>query len=217
MDLGLSLATGYPLGFAPTKLSFNPQLSTDGKMSIFPELDMLSVRPDPRLLHIWADMRTLATTANEHQGSQSTVVTRMFSKFFETVPPRLLGVTYGPISEPELLRLSMLIICKALLTPIPGFGRLLKALAQDLQLNIVALSHDSPLGLRPLLLWSAFLASIFIFEDMDVGWLRSVVSDTLNSLRIYDWQSARAILKQFIWFDEVFDSGAEQLFYKWMT
>jgi hypothetical protein len=236
IDIGLAMGLGHRLRFArDADLSWSPQITHPHnhphKPARFPELAAaiaLHSRPDPRLLHVWADLRNFSAMVNDAAARGDKVPIETASQVATSVPYRLLRLKGDERQESlhELLRLCLLSYAKMLLIKLPGIGRQMTVLVEGLKGALVAwcgvlqrwgvgdgggVSGD-PAGVYKLLLWGAFVASVAIFEDFDEEWLNDILLRTVVALGLQDWPETRAVLKDFLWIDIVFDQPAERLF-----
>ncbi len=231
------MGLGHDLRFASEEdISWSPQIARGRSATRFDELNAtisLHARPDPRLLNVWADLREFSGLVNEAAAKRARLPMEIASRLATSVPYRLLRLTVdegqkfthtGPVSLHELLRLCMLAYSKMLLVKLPGVGKKMTVLAKglkdsltawhcDLQLRTVrdGVSRDL-LGARSLLLWGTFVASVSIFEDFDEDWLDEILVQTVWVLGLQGWGEVRAMLKDFLWIDLVFDQPGERLF-----
>jgi hypothetical protein len=145
-------------------LSWSPQIAQSRDATRFPELDptfQMYVRPDPRLLNVWADLRAFSKLVNDATARRSKVSAEIAMRLATSVPHRLerLGreaearvstahqyrhvpVTsvHDSLSLHELLRLCMLAYAKMLLMKLPGIGRKMTFLADGLR-NVLTAWH----------------------------------------------------------------------------
>ena len=205
------MGTGSKIRLVPSAVSWNPQLAHDRSATVFPELSMVLPRPDPRLLHIWADLREFSRVANDATNSGATISAVVFSRLSTSVPNRLVNLTFDPTSLPELLRLCMLSYAKSLLIRLPGLGKKMTFLSERLEMALRAQLSMAKPEQSMLLLWALFITTLSIFEGLDAGWLRTGLAQTLSSLSLRTWAEIRGVVKGFLWMDRLHDHPAEQL------
>jgi len=120
----------------------------------FPELKVITTTPsgtplDPRLLHVWADLREFSRIANGVTTPTTTTTTKtkttatrmpinVFSKVGSSIPYRLVQLEFPPASLEEVLRLSMLAYAKTLVMRLKGFMTRLGFLANKVKPAIQA-------------------------------------------------------------------------------
>ena len=234
------MGLGQPLRFSRDEdISWSPQIATGRPAARFTELSAalaLHSRPDPRLLNVWADLREFSARVNDTVARGAKVPMDIASRLATSVPHRLLRlrVDEGLVGEGaacggllhELLRLCMLAYAKTLLIKLPGIGRKMVVLVEGLRGSLTAWHCDLRLravgggvsgedvleGARRLLLCAVFVASVAIFEESDEDWLHDILVQTVMELGLRAWGEARAVLKEFLWIDIVFDRPGERLF-----
>jgi hypothetical protein len=229
--MGLDQKLRFPQDDA---ISWSPQLARGRAATRFPELAGAFAshpRPDPRLLHVWADLREFSRLVNDAATRGTKVSVETATEMARSVPYRLLRLkpdrAHGLLHE--LLRLCMLAYVRMLLVKMRGIGRKMTALADgltstlsawrdSLQLphawpGVLPLSGDAAGGCK-LLLWGSIVAGVSIFEDPDPDeqWLAWMIREMVSVLGLQTWADTRDVLKEFLWIDAVFDGPGEQLF-----
>ncbi|KAK5659922.1 hypothetical protein OQA88_13386 [Cercophora sp. LCS_1] len=214
IDLGLAMGTGSPTRFAHD-LSWSPQIAIGKAASHMPELDIITPRPDPRLLNIWVDLRELSRMANEAKLTRVTMPMEIFSRVSTSIPYRLVHLKFSPMSITELLRFCMMAYTKSLLVRIKGLAKRMFYMAEGLDMSL-QLHTPATADSAEFLLWALFIATISIFEDLERPWLRRRLLETLSTLGLRTWPETRDVLKKFLWVDPLHDDAAKMLFYQLM-
>lgn len=206
----------------------------------FPELRGITVPPhpplDPRLLHVWADLREFSRIANEvtTNTTTTTTATRMpiniFSKVGSSVPYRLVHFQFQPTSPEEVLRLSMLAYAKTLVMRLKGFLTRLDFLANKvkpaLQAQLAARlavrtrdGNEDEQNADRFVLWALFIVAVSLCEDNidddndDMQkWFRACLVQILATLPLRTWTDVKATLKKFLWVDLLHDCPARVVF-----
>lgn len=176
---------------------------------------MLQCRPDPRLLNVWADLRDLSNAANRAAGTGAKIPARYFSRLNTSVPYRLIRLDYNPTSLEEVLRSCMLGYMKILVVKIHGIGKKMVFLAARIKTALLAQQVPPSVEHARLLFWALIVSRLSVFEDFDHDWLRACLVETCCVLGLKTWDEARAILKEHLWIDTVFDQPASQVFEEW--
>ncbi|EAQ91790.1 predicted protein [Chaetomium globosum CBS 148.51] len=160
IDIGLAMGLGHDLRFTrEDELSWSPQIALGPGRSArqFPELDAAvppHMRPDPRLLNVWADLREFSRLVNEAAAGRTKIPIEVMFRLRTSVPHRLLrlrlegglgchpgsgvpGEGGGEVPRDavfvhELLRLSMMAFAKMLLIKLHRIGRSMVVLVQGL-------------------------------------------------------------------------------------
>ncbi|EAW17781.1 uncharacterized protein NFIA_077140 [Aspergillus fischeri NRRL 181] len=210
IDLYLAAGTGSKLRFVED-ISWGPHLAHGRLATRFPELKMVSPRPDTRLLNVWADIREFSTLANKATTTGVKLAVTSFLQFSRSAPYRLLSLQCAHPFH-ELLRLSMLAFLKPLLIQIPGIGRQMTYLAEKLKASLLEQTSPPLVEQASLLLWSLFVTCLSIFEEQDQEWLRALVVQTVHTLGLRTWADTRAVLKSFLWVDLMLDQAGERVF-----
>lgn len=192
--------------------SWDPQVAHGVDASRLPELSMLNPQPDPRLLNVWADLRVFTKAANDATATGVKLPQDFFIKVGSSVPSRLLALQFAPTSLPELLRLCMLASMKSILIQIDGLGPRLRHLADGLRDALAAQQFPPEPEFAKLMLWALFVSTVAIFESCDQDWLRFAVAQIVASLGCSTWVDTRAILKEFLWIDMVYEKPGKKLF-----
>ncbi|KAH7161360.1 hypothetical protein EDB81DRAFT_784556 [Dactylonectria macrodidyma] len=216
IDFGLAMSTGCGLKFPQENISWSPQVAQGVLATKLPELSMIDPRPDPRLLHIWADLRVFSRAANEASVTGVKMSGAFFSRLNTSVPSRLIALRFDPASVPELLRLCMLAYMKSLLIQIDGLGPRMTHLVDGLTTALQAQQIPPAPEQARLLLWTLFIAKLSIFEDSDQDWLQEAMVQTVVSLDLRTWQQTRVVLKSFLWVDLVYNQPGKRLFDQWL-
>lgn len=248
------MGLGHDLRFTrEDELSWSPQIALGPGRSArqFPELDAAvppHMRPDPRLLNVWADLREFSRLVNEAAAGRTKIPIEVMFRLRTSVPHRLLrlrlegglgchpgsgvpGEGGGEVPRDavfvhELLRLSMMAFAKMLLIKLHRIGRSMVVLVQGLtdvlttwqvDLERSQAAHGSTstgmtVGGWKLVLWSAFVAGVSIFEDFGEPWLNDLVTKALSALGLRTWDETREVLKEFMWVDLVFGYHGKRLF-----
>ncbi|KAH6844516.1 hypothetical protein B0I37DRAFT_342938 [Chaetomium sp. MPI-CAGE-AT-0009] len=254
IDIGLSMGLGTALRFGSDEaISWSPQVARGRSAGRFPELDAAvprHMRPDPRLLNVWADLREFSRLVNEASQRRTKIHVQVMFRLRTSVPQRLLrlrpegealvllrqgggvcwegeghAVPRSPVFLHELLRLAMMAYAKMLLIKLHGIGKKMVVLVDGLT-NVLAtweadlerrrvLDGGVPgvvMGAWKLVLWSAFVAQVSIFEDFGEHWLNELVTRALSVLGLRTWDGTRDVLKEFMWIDLIFGQAGERLF-----
>ncbi|KAH6649230.1 hypothetical protein F5144DRAFT_500195 [Chaetomium tenue] len=164
IDIGLAMGLGHDLRFTrEDELSWSPQITPKpgpGRARLarqFPELDAAippHMRPDPRLLNVWADLREFSRLVNEAAACRTKIPIEVVFRLRTSVPHRLLRLRLegglgchlgrGVVGEGggevprdavfvhELLRLSMMAFAKMLLIKLHGIGKSMVVLVEGL-------------------------------------------------------------------------------------
>jgi hypothetical protein len=221
----------------------------------FPELDAAvppHMRPDPRLLNVWADLREFSRLVNDAAARKVKIPIEVVFRLRTSVPHRLLrlrldgragealrrrggvvreGLQGGdevprdPAFLHELLRLSMMAFAKMLLIKLHRIGKRMVVLVDGLT-NVLSAWHEDlgrkqvaggavlgeAVGAWKLVLWSAFVAGVSIFEDFSEPWLNDLVTRALSGLGLRTWDETREVLKEFMWVDLIFGYDGKRLF-----
>jgi len=263
--MALAVGLGHALRFSQDEeLSWSPQIARsrratrqfselDAALLQFGESRVMTMRLDPRLLNVWADLREFSEMANSVTSRRGPKVPAKTASLLEqSVPHRLLrlgvmdshdmfrcvaanGDDNGvgtdlvvPHRPPptlqifhEFLRVCMLAYVKMLLIRLKGIGKKMVFLSEWLRTVLTAfrtnINHQLPLDSDPaaavkLLLWGAFIAGVAIFDDSEEVWLNDLLQRSLAALGLRTWDDTRAVLKDFLWIDAVFDEPGRQLF-----
>ncbi|KAF5695326.1 hypothetical protein FDENT_408 [Fusarium denticulatum] len=172
-------------------------------------LDPRILTPDRRLRSIWTDLQYYSRLANE----DALIPTELFLFISTTLPNRLLQLSYDSQSTSELMRLCMLVYIKSILFSLPGVGRRMTYLANNLE---TALQQFVPLGREQstFLLWTLYIAGGCIFEDFDREWQREATRETCKALGVGNWMQCRELLNTVLWIGDVHDPLAKEGFIK---
>lgn len=168
-------------------------------------------RPDPRLLHVWADLRAFSALANGAEESNKAMQPGLFHKLNTTVVSRLTRLEYDQGSFSEVLRLVMLAYMKTLVIRLKGFGKGMKYIAEQLEANLGSLTLMSAEN-SPLIFWILLTIAISVFESLEPCWLRSGLERAVATLGLKHWPEAKSILKKFMWINGLHDLPGELLF-----
>ncbi|KAK4244159.1 hypothetical protein C7999DRAFT_44144 [Corynascus novoguineensis] len=230
IDIALAVGLGHDLRFTQDdELSWSPQIARgrraarrfselDAALLQFGESRVMTMRLDPRLLNVWADLREFSELANSVTSRRGPKVPAKTASLLEqSVPHRLLrlGIFH------EFLRICMLAYVKMLLIRLKGIGKKMVFLSEWLKRVLTRfrtnINHQLLLGGDPaaavkLLLWGAFIAGVAIFDDSEEIWLNDLLQHSLAVLELRTWDDTRAVLKEFLWIDAVFDEPGRQLF-----
>lgn len=256
------MGLGHDLRFTrDDDISWSPQIALGqgpGQSAAarrFPEIDAAvpaHMRPDPRLLNVWADLREFARLVNDAAATKVKIPIEVVFRLRTSVPHRLLklrldgsagvalrrgggvvreglqregGVPCDPTFLHELLRLSMMAFAKMLLIKLHRIGRRMVVLVDGLTNVLTAWHQDlqrnqatdgavlgEAVGAWKLVLWSAFVAGISIFEDFSEPWLNDLVTEALSVLGLRTWDETREVLKEFMWVDLIFGYDGTRLF-----
>ncbi|KAK3290840.1 uncharacterized protein B0H64DRAFT_427390 [Chaetomium fimeti] len=157
IDIGLAMGLGHDLRFtADDDISWSPQIARGQSAGRFPELDAAvprHMRPDPRLLNVWADLREFSRLVNDASERRTKIHVQVMFRLRTSVPHRLLklrlggegvgvlsrggvrvagGVPRSPVFLHELLRLAMMAYAKMLLIKLHGIGKKMVVLVDGL-------------------------------------------------------------------------------------
>ncbi|KAL2194216.1 hypothetical protein P885DRAFT_43506, partial [Corynascus similis CBS 632.67] len=237
IDMALAVGLGHALRFSQDEeLSWGPQIARsrratrqfselDAALLQFGESRVMTMRLDPRLLNVWADLREFSEMANSVTSRRGPKVPAKTASLLEqSVPHRLLLPHCPPPTMQifhEFLRVCMLAYVKMLLIRLKGIGKKMVFLSEWLRTVLTAfrtnINHQLPLDSDPaaavkLLLWGAFIAGVAIFDDTEESWLNDLLQRSLAVLELRTWDDTRAVLKDFLWIDAVFDEPGRQLF-----
>ncbi|KAH8671730.1 hypothetical protein BX600DRAFT_510390 [Xylariales sp. PMI_506] len=214
LDIAISMALGGSPRFFPGPISWNPQTSRGRRpANKFPELRAIVPRPEPRLLHTWADLKEFSVIANISLHADTNMNPDLFTQASVSVPYRLVSLQYEVGSQQELLRLSMLAYIKGAFVQINGLGKKMTLLAGCLRYTLLMQEqHTMPHRSNDFLLWALFMAGIAIFEDSEEPWLRGAVQSTISALQLHTWAEVRAIVRSYLWVDAVFDLPGQRFY-----
>lgn len=168
-------------------------------------LDPRSLTPDRRLLSIWNDLQYYSKLTNEG----ALIPPELFLFMSTTLPNRLLHLSYDAQSTCELMRLCMLAYIKSILFSLPGVGKRMSYLSNNLE---NALQQFVPLDREhsDFLLWALFIAGGCIFEDFERQWHRWAIQETCGILDVSSWVQCREILNSVLWIGNVHDTVAQE-------
>lgn len=210
LDFAIALATGGQTKLFDDEILEGPYPVIDLPAVGLPELGT----SDPRLLNLWAELRTFSRAANVATETGVKMPTSFFLRFVGSVPGRLTNLRLDPFSTGELLRLCMLAYLRNIILHGNSAVKQMAYLSEELKAALLA--HETPASpeIERLQLWSLFVARLSVFVESDGDWLQGLLIRTISSLGLRDWSDIREVLKSFLWVDVVFDTPAKELFDK---
>ncbi|KAG9228434.1 hypothetical protein BJ875DRAFT_240503 [Amylocarpus encephaloides] len=166
----------------------------------------------PKLTNVWNDLREFTKSANLATQTGQKIPFGLYYETLISVQYRLLLFGNETGAHGDAIHAGMLGFATSIFLQMKGFSMRFERLSSQLKKTILGMNDTTVDSSMAVKLWLLFIARLVISQGGDDFWLETEMRNTIKTLELHCWPSAKHRLMGFLWIGFLHDDSGKKVF-----